>query len=200
MVVCKSVPKNWIHSWRKSVSERKFAFCDKVQECAVHMFWLKNAVSCCPHPVTWMWSLHYGEVETFACRSNHKVVNFGKLFLCQFLSDTWKVWHEACLTPKKSGSKKVKKKYKHARRSKNKKKHEGDVFDRHRGCQQICFDECFDICLLNMYQKHPLIGQNCTWMLKKRFCKYLSSVLDAAGWSNIWFISSLSFSMCCIGF
>ena len=32
--------------------------------------------------------MHYGEVGTFACRSNHKVVNFGKLFLCQYSSNT----------------------------------------------------------------------------------------------------------------
>ena len=54
--------------------------------------------------------MHYGEVGTFACRSNHKVVNFGKLFLCQYSSNTWKIWHEACLTPQKSGNeKKIKK-------------------------------------------------------------------------------------------
>ena len=68
--------------------------------------------------------LHYGEVGTFACRSNHKVVNFGKLFLCQFSSNTWKIWHEACLTPQKSGNEKFKK-CKHARRGKKQKTRRG---------------------------------------------------------------------------
>ena len=36
------------------------------------------------------------------------------------------------------------------------KKGEGGVFDRQKGCQKIRFDECFDICFLNIYQKHPL--------------------------------------------
>ena len=50
--------------------------------------------------------MHYGEVETFAFRSNHKVANFGKLFLGQFSSKTWKIWHEAFLTPQKMGKEK----------------------------------------------------------------------------------------------
>ena len=48
------------------------------------------------------------------------------------------------------------------------KKGEGGVFDRQKGCQKIRFDECFDICFLNIYQKHPLIGKNGTQSLKKR--------------------------------
>ena len=48
------------------------------------------------------------------------------------------------------------------------KKGEGGVFDRQKGCQKIRFDECFDICFLNFYQKHPLIGKNGIRSLKKR--------------------------------
>jgi hypothetical protein len=65
------------------------------------------------------------------------------------------------------------------------KKPEGGVFHRQNGCQKICFYECYDICFLNIYEKHPLMGKNCIQSLKKRFCKYLSSFLDAAGWSDI---------------
>ena len=65
-------------------------------------FWMRQHLLA----VTLVGSVHYGEVGTFACRSNHKVVNFGKLFLCQYSSNTWKIWHEACLTPQKSGNEK----------------------------------------------------------------------------------------------
>ena len=34
-------------------------------------------------------TMHYREVVTFVCKSNHKVVNFGKWFLCQFSPYTW---------------------------------------------------------------------------------------------------------------
>ena len=47
-----------------------------------------------------------GKLVTFACKSNHKVVNFGKLFISQFSSKTWKIWHEAFLTPQKMGNEK----------------------------------------------------------------------------------------------
>ena len=49
-----------------------------------------------------------------------------------------KIWHEACLTPQKSGN-------------------ERGVFDRQKGCQKVCYDECCDICFLNFYHKHPLM-------------------------------------------
>ena len=109
------------------------------------------------HPVP---TLHYGEVGTFACRSNHKVVNFGKLFLCQYSSNTWKIWHEACLTPQKSGNEKKIKKINMQGGEKNKKP-EGGVCDRQKGCQKICYDECYDICFLNFYHKHPLMRKKC---------------------------------------
>ena len=75
------------------------------------------------------------------------------------------------------------------------KKPEGGVFHRQNGCQKICFAECFDICFLNICEKHPLVGENCIQSLKKMFYKYLTSFLDVAGWPNIRFISSLSLSM-----
>ena len=66
------------------------------------------------------------------------------------------------------------------------KKGEGGVFDRQKGCQKIRFDECFDICFLNIYQKHPLIGKNGTQSLKKKNSANIPAhFLDAAGWSNI---------------
>ena len=63
------------------------------------------------------------------------------------------------------------------------------------GTKKICFDECYDICLLNICEKHSLIGKNCIQSLKNIFYKYLTHFLDAAGWPNIWFLSSLSLSM-----
>ena len=39
--------------------------------------------------------LHCGRVATSVCKSNHKLVNFGKLFLCQFSPNTWKLLHGA---------------------------------------------------------------------------------------------------------
>ena len=41
------------------------------------------------------------------CKSNHNVVNFGKLFLCQFSPKTRNVLHGAFLTPQKSADEKV---------------------------------------------------------------------------------------------
>ena len=140
-----------------------------------------------------------GKLVTFACKGNHKVVNFGKLFLGQFSSKTWKIWHEAFLTPQKMGNNFFLTKL-ICKEGKKNKKPEGGVFHRQNGCQKIRFYECYDICFLNIYEKHPLIGKNCIQSLKKRFCKYLSSFLDAAGWSNNRFFSLLSFSMSCIGF
>ena len=85
-------------------------------------------------------------------------------------------------------------------REEERKKREGGVFHRQNGCQTICFDECNDICLLDICEKHPLVGENCIQSLKKMVYKYLTSFLDAAGWQNIRFISSLSFSMFSITF
>ena len=51
--------------------------------------------------------VHYGRVVTFGCKSNHKVVNFGKWFLCQFSPKTWNLLHEAFLTPQKPEDEKV---------------------------------------------------------------------------------------------
>ena len=129
-----------------------------------------------------------------------KTVKFGQN--CEIWSKLWNLVKIIKIGPNSKGG------HRAARAAKNvnmqegekSKKREGGVFHRQRGCQKIRFGECFDICFVNIYEKHPLIGKNCIQSLKKRFCKYLSSFLDAAGWSNIWFISSLSFSMSCIGF
>ena len=75
------------------------------------------------------------------------------------------------------------------------KKREGGVFHRQNGYQKNCFDECYDICFLNICEKHPLIGENCIQSLKNIFYKYLTHFLDAVRWPNIWFLSSLSLSM-----
>ena len=48
------------------------------------------------------------------------------------------------------------------------KKPEGGVFHRQNGCQKIRFYKCYDICFLNIYEKHPLIGKNCIQSLKKK--------------------------------
>ena len=80
-------------------------------------------------------------------------------------------------------------------RGEKSKKREGGVFHRQIGYQKICFDECYDICFLNICEKHPLVGENCIQSLKKIFYKYLTCFLDAAGWPNIRFLSSLSLSM-----
>ena len=91
--------------------------------------------------------------------------------------------HEALSTP-----------HGHEGRSKRKTS-KGGIFDRQKGCQKNRFYECFDICFLNICEKHPLIGENCIQSLKNIFYKYLTHFLDAAGWPNIWFLSSLSLSM-----
>ena len=54
-------------------------------------------------------------------------------------------------------------------RGKKSKKREGGVFHRQNGYQKICFDECYDICFLNICEKHPLVGENCIQSLKKCF-------------------------------
>ena len=54
------------------------------------------------------------------------------------------------------------------RREKSK-RHEGGVFHRQNGYQKICFDECYDICFLNICEKHPLVGENCFQSLKNCF-------------------------------
>ena len=41
------------------------------------------------------------------CKINHKVVNFGKWFLCQFSPKTWNFLHGAFLTPQKLEDEKV---------------------------------------------------------------------------------------------
>ena len=83
---------------------------------------------------------------------------------------------------------------------KKNKKPEGGVCDRQKGCQKICYDECYDICFLNFYHKHPLMQKNASKVWKKDSANISAIFLDAAGWSNTWFNSSLSFSMSCIGF
>ena len=75
------------------------------------------------------------------------------------------------------------------------KKRERGVFHRQNGHHKICFDGGCDIFFLNICEKHPLVGENCIQSLKKIFYKYLTYFLDAAGWPNIWFLSSLSLSM-----
>ena len=86
-----------------------------------------------------------GKLVTFACKGNHKVVNFGKLFLGQFSSKTWKIWHEAFLTPQKMGNEIFFNQIDMQGGEKNKKP-EGGVFHRQNGCQKIRFYECYDIC------------------------------------------------------
>ena len=46
------------------------------------------------------------------------------------------------------------------------KKREGGVYHRQNGYQKNCFDECYDICFLNICEKHPLVGENCIQSLK----------------------------------
>ena len=111
-------------------------------------------------------SLHYGKVVTFGCKSNHKVVNFRKWFLCQFSPKTWNFLHGPFLTPQKSEDGKVFKNVGMQRGGKSKKR-EGGVFHRQNGYQKNCFDECYDICFLNICEKHPLVGENCIQSLKK---------------------------------
>ena len=65
------------------------------------------------------------------------------------------------------------KKSMHAKRGKKKKREEG-VFHRQNGCQKNCIAECYDICFLNICEKHPLVGENCIKSLKKMFDKYLT--------------------------
>ena len=45
--------------------------------------------------------MHYGEVVDIREeeKNSHKVVDFGKLFLCWFSSNTLEIWYEALLTP-----------------------------------------------------------------------------------------------------
>ena len=102
--------------------------------------------------------------------------------------------HGPFLTPQKSKDEKVLKNV-HMQRGGGSKKREEGVFHRQNGCQKNCIAECYDICFLNICEKHPLVGENCIQSLKKIFYKYLTCFLDAAGWPNIWFLSSLSLSM-----
>ena len=59
------------------------------------------------------------------------------------------------------------------RGGKRKKREEG-VFHRQNGCQKNCIAECYDICFLNICEKHPPVGENCIQSLKKMFYKYLT--------------------------
>ena len=113
-------------------------------------------------------TMHYGKVVTFGCKSNHKIVNFWKWFLCQFSPKTWNFLHGPFLTPQKSEDGKVFKNVGMQRGEKSKKR-EGGVFHRQNGYQKNCFDECYDICFLNICEKHPLVGENCIQSLKKYF-------------------------------
>ena len=81
--------------------------------------------------------------------------------------------HGPFLTPQKSEDEKVLINLGIRRGEKRKKREEG-VFHRQNGCQKICFDECDDICFLNICEKHPLVGENCIKSLKKMFDKYLT--------------------------
>ena len=130
---------------------------------------------------------------------NHKVVNFGKWFLCQFSRKTWNFLHGAFLTPQKLEDEKVLTNLCMQRGEKRKKREEG-VFHRQNGCQKICFGECYDICFLNICEKHPLVGENCIQSLKKCFTNISPIFLDAAGRPNIRFMNSLSLSMFSITF
>ena len=102
------------------------------------------------------------------CKINHKVVNFGKWFLCQFSPKTWNFLHGAFLTPQKLEDEKVLTNLCMQRGEKRKKREEG-VFHRQNGCQKNCIAECYDICFLNICEKHPLVGENCIQSLKKSF-------------------------------
>ena len=73
--------------------------------------------------------------------------------------------HGPFLTPQKSEDEKVLINLGIRRGEKRKKREEG-VFHRQNGCQKICFDECYDICFLNICEKHPLVGENCFQILK----------------------------------
>ena len=60
------------------------------------------------------------KLVTFGCKSNHKVVNFGNWFLCQFSPKTWNFLNGAFWTPQKRGDDFFFK-YWHAKRGKKKK-------------------------------------------------------------------------------
>ena len=62
-------------------------------------------------------------------KTNHKVVNFGKWFLCQFSPKTWNFLHGPFLTPQKSEDEKVLKNI-GMQRGEKRKKREGGVFHR----------------------------------------------------------------------
>ena len=108
-------------------------------------------------------------------------------------------WHGAFLTPQKLEDEKVLTNLCMQRGEKRKKREEG-VFHRQNGCQKICFGECYDICFLNICEKHPLVGENCIQSLKKVLQISHLSFLDAGGRPNIRFINSLSLSMFSITF
>ena len=74
--------------------------------------------------------------------------------------------HGPFLTPQKSEDEKVFKNVGMQKGEKSKKR-EGGVFHRQNGYQKNCFDECYDICFLNICEKHPLVGENCIQSLKK---------------------------------
>ena len=115
-----------------------------------------------------LWGIALWQSCNIGCKINHKVVNFGKWFLCQFSPKTWNFLHGAFLTPQKLEDEKVLTNLCMQRGEKRKKREEG-VFHRQNGCQKICFGECYDICFLNICEKHPLVGENCIQSLKKSF-------------------------------
>jgi len=88
--------------------------------------------------------------------------------------------HGAFLTPQKLEGEKVLQNL-CMQRGEKRKKHEEGVFHRQNGYQKFVFGECYDICFLNICEKHPLVGENCIQSLKKMFYKFLTSFLDAAG-------------------
>ena len=92
-------------------------------------------------------------------KCNKKVVNFGNWFLCQFSPKTYKFLHGAFLTPQELEDNFFEKKW-HARGKKSKKTWRG-CFSQLKWVPKNCFDEIYDICFLNICEKHPLIGENC---------------------------------------
>ena len=153
-------------------------------------------------PVTTTWQYNFltqapialWESCNIGWKINQKVVNFGKWFLCQFSPKTWNFLHGAFLTPQKLEDEKVLTNL-CMQRGKKKKNVKRVFFTDKMGAKKNCIGECYDICFLNICEKHPLVGENCIQSLKKMFYKYLTFFLDAAGWPNIWFLRSLSLSM-----
>ena len=109
------------------------------------------------------------------CKSNHKVVNFGKWFLCQLSSNTWNFLHGAFLTPKKLGN--------------GKRQKMGRFF---LNAMISAFWTFVKKTHPRRRKLHPKSKE------EKNVLQISHLFLDTAGWSNIQFIISLSMSSICL--